>query len=164
MKRQLTGKSDLTKTCVANSIVELDPQPDNIINTSATTPSPAHHNTLPFTHGPAEGTPLTDLSPPASIRGLSLSSLTPPNPSQTNSGHSQPPQSAPAPSPSPTTRPKRVTFIPGISEYLTYATTLQAPYSPPVATLADDLEATAKATAREILSATSLLSLFAYKQ
>ena len=40
----------------------------------------------------------------------------------------------------------------------------QSPYPPPVAPLTDDLEATAKATTREILSATSLMSLLAIKQ
>ena len=79
-KQQLTGKSDITKTCVANSSVELGLQPDNTINSSALTPSTEHPNTLPSNHGPAEGTRLLDPAPPASIHGTALSAPTPPIP------------------------------------------------------------------------------------
>ena len=42
--------------------------------------------------------------------------------------------------------------------------TSQAPYPPPMANPTDDLAATAKATAREILSAPSILSFLSSKQ
>ena len=57
-----------------------------------------------------------------------------------------------------------MTFGPGIAEALPYATTAQAPYPPPVDSPTDDLAALAKATAREILEAPSLLSFLASKQ
>ena len=69
-----------------------------------------------------------------------------------------------APLPPPETRPNSVTSGPGIAEALPYATMAQAPYPPPVAQLTDNLVATAKATAREILSAPSLLLFLAIKQ
>ena len=45
-----------------------------------------------------------------------------------------------------------------------YARTAYAPYYPPVAPLTDELTATVKATAREILTAPSLFKLLASKQ
>ena len=55
-------------------------------------------------------------------------------------------------------------FGPGIAEPLPYATTAQAPYPPPVAQIMGYLADTTKATAREILSAPSLLSFLASKE
>ena len=55
-------------------------------------------------------------------------------------------------------------FGPGIAEALPYTTTAHAPYPPPVDSLTDDLAATAKATAREILNAPSLLLFLTSKQ
>ena len=45
-----------------------------------------------------------------------------------------------------------------------YATSAQAPYPPPVDSPTDDLAATAKATAREIREAPSLMPFLASKQ
>ena len=72
-ERQLTGKYNLPKTRVANSSVDLDPQIDNTVNYSASTPSPSHPNTLHLTHVPAEGTPIQDPVPLASIHGPFIS-------------------------------------------------------------------------------------------
>ena len=55
-------------------------------------------------------------------------------------------------------------FGPGIAETLPCATTAQSPYLLPVDLPTDDLAATAKATAREILKAPSLLLFLASKQ
>ena len=55
-------------------------------------------------------------------------------------------------------------FGPGIAEALPYTTTAQAPYPPPVDSLTDDLLATVKANAREILNAPSLLLFLTSKQ
>ena len=119
-KRQLAGKSNLPKTCVANRSVELDPQPDKTINSSASTPSPASPQPLALTHGPAEGTPL-DPETPASIYGPALSASTPPSPVRpTPAPPLCPDQPDPAPLPLPAPRPNSVTFGPGIAEALPY--------------------------------------------
>ena len=55
-------------------------------------------------------------------------------------------------------------FGPGIAEALPYTTTAQAPYPPPVDSQTDDVSATSKATAREILNAPSLLLVLTSKQ
>ena len=55
-------------------------------------------------------------------------------------------------------------FGPGIAEALPYAATEQAPNPPPNNSPTDDLAATDKATAKEILKAPSLLSFLAIKQ
>ena len=55
-------------------------------------------------------------------------------------------------------------FSPGIVEALPYTTTAQASYPLPVNPLTGDLEATAKATAGEILNAPYLLSFLTSKQ
>ena len=55
-------------------------------------------------------------------------------------------------------------FGPGISDALPYDTMAQAPYPPPAADPTDDLAATPKATASEIISVPSLLSFLASKQ
>ena len=78
-KSQLTGKFNLQETGVDNCSVELDPQTDKIINSSALTPIPESTQPLAPTHGLYEGTPL-DPAPPASIYGPALSDLTPPSP------------------------------------------------------------------------------------
>ena len=89
-KRQLTGTIILPKTCVANRSVELEPQQNKTINSSALTPSLSPPQTLPPNHGPAQGTPLLYPAPPAPIHGPALSASTPPKPGQTDSGSSSP--------------------------------------------------------------------------
>ena len=162
--RQLTSKSNLPKTCVANCSVDLDPQPNNTINSSASTPGLEQPNTLPSTHSPAEGNPLLDPAPTALIHSPYLSALTPPSPVRPTPVSLSPTQSSLAPLPSPAPRRSSLTFGLGISEALPYATTAQAPYPPSVAPLTYDLETTAKGTAREVLSTPSLLSLLSSKQ
>ena len=162
--RQLTGKLNSPKTRISDCSVDLDPQIDKTINSFASNPSPAHPNTLPSTHNPAEGTPLTDLSLPASIHGPALRAPTPPRPVRPNPTPLGPAQLAPAPSPSPVLRTNSVTFGPGTVEALPYATTVQTTYPLPVVTPTDDIATTANTTAREILSAPSLLLFLASKQ
>ena len=163
-KRQLTCKLYLQETSVANRSVEPDLQPNKTINSSASTPSPASPNLLASTHGPAEG-PTLDPAPPALIHGPSLRALTPSSPVQpTPDPPLRPSHQAPASLPLPAPRPESVTFGPGIVEALPYATTAQAPYPLPINSPTDDLAATAKATAREILKAPSLLSFLASNQ
>ena len=147
-KRQLTGKSDLPKTRVANSSVELDPQTDKTINSSALTPSMEHPNTLILTRGPAEVNPLPDPSPPALIYGTDLSTLTPPILVIPTPSPLGPDQSSLALSPSPAHRLNSVTFGTGVAEFLPYVMTTQAPYPPPPETPTDDLVAMDKANAR----------------
>ena len=164
-KRQLSGKFKLHKTCVANCSVELDTQPDNTINSSASTSIPAPPQPLAPTHFLAEGTPLLDPSPPPSIHGPALSASTPPSlVRMTLAPPLLPAQPDPSPLPPPEPRPNRVTFSPGISEDIPYVTMAQAPYPPPVEPPTDDLADTAKATAREIINAPSLLSFLASNQ
>ena len=163
-KRQLTDKSNLPKTPVANCSVELDLQPDKTINYSASTLSPASTKPLAPTCSPAEGNQL-DMSPRASIQGPVLRDLTPPIPVRPNPAPPlcpahQAPESLPLPSP----WTNRVMVGPEIAEALPYATTVQAPYPPPIDSPNDDLAATAKATAREILEAPYLLSFLTSKQ
>ena len=114
-KEQLTGKSNLPKTCVANSSVEMNPQPDNTIKSSALNNIPEQPNTLPLTHGPTQGTQLPDPAPPASIHGLDLSALNPPIPVRPTTAPLGPTQLASAPLTSPATRPNSITFGPGIA-------------------------------------------------
>ena len=163
-KRQLTGKYILSETHIANSTVDLDPQPDNTINSSASTSSPALSNTLYSTQGPDEGVPIPDPASPTSIPSLDLRDPIPASPFTPNPDPPRPAQLALAPYSSTTPSPKSVTFDPSISEALPYAMMAQAPYPPPVAPLSDELAATDKATSREILRAPSLLSFFSSKQ
>ena len=164
VKRQLTGKFILPETRVANCSVELDPQPQNTIKYSASTPNKAQPHTLPLTHSPDEGTPLLDWEPPSLIHIMALSALTPPSPVRPTPDPLCPDQLALTPLSPSAPRPNSVTFGPGIAEALLYATTAHVPYPPPVAPLADDLAATAKATTREIFSVPSLLSFLSIKQ
>ena len=155
-KRQLFVKSDLPKTCVANSSVDLDPQPNKTLKSSASTSSLAFSPTLSSTKVPAEDVPIPDPAYPDLITCTVLRALTPPpslvipNPAPFRQAHT-----APAPYPPPALRPNSVMFGSRIAEALLYTMTAQAPYPPPVAPLTDDLAA--KTTAREILSAPSLL-------
>ena len=66
----------------------MEPQQNKTINSFASTPSMVPPHTLPPNYGKAEGTPLLELAPPASIHGLALFALTPPQPGQTDSGSS----------------------------------------------------------------------------
>ena len=142
----------------------MDLHPNKTITSSALTPSPASTQPLSLTHGTAEGTPL-DLAPPAFIYGPALRALTPPSVVRTTSAPPlRPAQPAPAYLPLPAPRPNRVTFGPRIAEALPYATLAQAPYPPLVNSPMDDLAATAKATAREILKAHFLLLFLASKK
>ena len=152
-KQQLTGKFILPKTCVANCSVELDPQQHKTIISSTSTPNLAPPQPLPPTQVPNEGTSLPDPEPPSSIHGPSLSALTPASPARPTPAPLCPAQQAPAPLPPPAPRKNRVTFGPGISEALTYSTTAQAPYPPPVNPPTDDLADMSKAAAREIPNA-----------
>ena len=117
-KRQINGKYDLSETHIANISVELDPHPDKTINSSASTPSLAHPNTFHLTHSMAEGTPIPDPEPTASIHGPDLISLTPPSPVRITSDPLGSPQLDLAPSPSPVPGTNIITFGPGISEAL----------------------------------------------
>ena len=164
MKRQLTGKFYLQETSVANRSVELYLRPNKTINSSASTPSPASPKPLAPTHGPAEGPPL-DPAPRASIHGPALRAPTPPSPVRPTPARPLcPAHQAPASLPLPAPWLDKVTFGPGIAEALLYAMRAQAPYPPPVESPMDDLAATSKATAREMLKAPSLLSFLESKQ
>ena len=163
-KWHLTGKFYLQGTSVANCSVDLDPQPNKTINSSALTPSPESPQPLAPTQGLAEGTPL-DPAPPASIHGPALGDSTPSSPVRlTPASPLCLDHQAPAYLTLPAPRPDSVTFGPGVAEALPYATISQVPYPPPVASPTNDLVATANATAREILNAPSLLSLLASKR
>ena len=163
-KQQLTRKFNLRATRVAHRSVEPTLQLDKTRNSSASTPSLASPKPLAPTCGPAEGTQLGQ-APCAPIHGPALRALNPPNPvRQTLAPPLRPACQAPASLPLPAPWPNNVTFDPGIPKALPYATMADAPYPLPVHSPTDDLEATAKATAREILKAPSFLSLLASKQ
>ena len=107
---------------------------------------------------------MLDPAPTASIHGPSLSTSTPTSPVRLTPAPLRSAQLAPVPLPPPEPRPESVTFGPGIAEALLYATREHASYPPSIAPLIDNLVATAKSTAREILSTPSLVLFLASKQ
>ena len=76
-KWQLTSKFNLPKTFAANCSIELDPQPNKTIKSSASTPILARPNNVPLTHGLSEATPLLAPAPPTLIHGPVLRALKP---------------------------------------------------------------------------------------
>ena len=126
-KGQLIGKYNLPETRVANSCVDLDPQPNNTMNSSASTSSRELSPTLYFNQGTTEVVPIPDMASHASITGPYLRSPTPPSPVMPTPDPPILAHLAPAPPPSPAPVPNSVTFGPRIAEALPYATTAQAP-------------------------------------
>ena len=76
-KQQFIGKSNISKTRIYNTSVELDPQPENTIKSSASTSSPDLFTTLYLTQGPVKVIPIPDLAYPSLITGPALRYTTP---------------------------------------------------------------------------------------
>ena len=137
---------------------------DKIFNYSTSTPSPEALGNLSPTLSLAEGTPIIDPPPSAWILRLAHSPPNPPSPVTLTPDLLVPDQSAPAPLPTPSTVPDSVKFGPGIKEALPYVAIAQTTYPPPAETPRDYLVASAKATARELHCAPSLIDFLASKK
>ena len=162
-KRLLNGNIILPDTSVANRSVVLASQQDKIVNSPAPTPSPESLGTLAPTLSPAEGPPLPDPEPSASILHPDLRASTPPGPVTPTPALIVPAQLALAPLSTLSPVPNSVKFGPGIEESLPYSAVAQATYLSPAATTGDYLSATPKATTRKLHRTPSLLAFLPSK-
>ena len=132
-------------------------------NSSASTSSPEALRNLSLTSSLEEGTSLPDLEPTASILRLTLRFLTPPIPVTPTPSPLVLTQLAPTTPPTLYPVPDSIHFDPRIKEALPYTAMVQAAYPPPATTPRDYLEATAKATSRELHPVLSLPALLSSK-